>query len=147
MDSMYIYLQSNDSIELYPDNNGARFTVRLPKRLHMSGTWTCALCEIHIPPIHSQGFTWTPALPIAVCSTLCAGSVLTGMHVPVLRQIILSDQEQREGTSLSFNPLYYIPIVQADLEAISIYLKTTPGFKFSLGDQLLYCLLHLRKEL
>lgn len=143
---MYIHLQSNDSTDLYPENNSLSFTVQLPKRLHLQGPWAMALSELYLPPVQLEGFNWTSTLPILICSPQCTPSVVRGSHAPLLRRLILNDQDQREGIGLHFNPLYYIPIIQEDLDNIAVYLKTSTGQKLSFADKTLYCTLHLKRD-
>ena len=143
---MYIYVQSTDSTEVYPKNNSLSFTVQLPKRLHLGAGWTVALSELYLPPVQVEGFSWTDTVPLLVCTPQCASSVVKGSHVPLLRRVVLNDQEQREGVRLHFNPLYYIPLIQDDLDNISIYLKSTSEQKLSFGDKTLYCTLHLKQD-
>src|SRR5215475_1343360 len=42
-------LQSNASLDLYPDNKPGNFTVQIPQPFEFQGKWEVGLAEIHFP--------------------------------------------------------------------------------------------------
>lgn len=52
LDSFYVTLPSNASVQIHPNNNLAEHTVVLPRRLELKGEWLCALSEIHFHVSH-----------------------------------------------------------------------------------------------
>ena len=147
MESLYIYLQSDHCRLDYPENTAASFTVKLPRRLHLHGQWSCGLSDIIMPPVRLLNRAeWAPALPLNICTTLCEDSIITSMQAPVLRRIVINDREQREGTRMIFNPAYYIPIVQNDFETITLYINADFQHKVTFDDGILNCTLHFKKK-
>lgn len=146
-DSFYIHLRSDDSKEWYPTNQKSSFIVKLPRQLYFHGTWKCALCSINLPPV-VQGEMKSAAttLTIDVCSPMCSDSITGSTDSPVLRRLILTEEDQRNGVAFDFNPLEYIPIVQRNMENMHIYLRYTPLEQVSLAEGTLYCTLHFRKD-
>ena len=43
MNDIYLFLSSDDSLNLYPQNNAYSFTVQLPEIIQMTNEWTCCL--------------------------------------------------------------------------------------------------------
>lgn len=47
--SRFVSLPSNASLDLFPDNNPAEYTVKLPERITHSHGWECGLCFLSFP--------------------------------------------------------------------------------------------------
>ena len=143
---VYLYLRSNDSLDFYPDNNVHSFTVKLPKRLYLHGKWVCAICEIYLPPFHSEESLTTPqAVAIDVCSTICGDTVIGNQHAPVIRRLVITGEERLSGTRQRFNPLQYTELIRHEASEIHIYLRHESQLQFPVGNVPLYCTLHLKK--
>ena len=50
MDEFYLFINSYDSLGLYPNNRGGKFKVHLPRTYYMEGEWECGLLEINFVP-------------------------------------------------------------------------------------------------
>lgn len=48
-DQFYIVLPSNSSMDVYPNNTTACFTVNLPQEIRLKGEWEVGISEIHYP--------------------------------------------------------------------------------------------------
>ena len=48
-DSFFLTLPSNSSVEEFPDNTLTHFRVKLPRTVHLSGEYECALTDISFP--------------------------------------------------------------------------------------------------
>ena len=115
MESLYIYAQSDASTLVYPENNTLRFIIKLPKRLRLHGNWSCALCEVNLPPlVVTSRDTRAAYIQVYLCTTLCSDSAVNGTFSPMLRRLILNDREQRKGLNVQFQSLFYIPVIQKD---------------------------------
>lgn len=48
-EEFYIVLLSNSSTKYYPENTTSHFVTQLPKHIELTGEWSVALVDIHIP--------------------------------------------------------------------------------------------------
>jgi hypothetical protein len=48
-DDFFMVLPSNTICKEYPDNKTSKYTIKLPKVVHLEGVWEVALSEIHYP--------------------------------------------------------------------------------------------------
>lgn len=143
---LFIYLQSNDSLDVYPDNKVQSFIVKLPGRLYLHGKWVCALSEIYLPPIHLQtGYATPRIIAIDVCSPLCSDTVTGESRAPVIRRLLIEQEAQVNGTCLRFNPLQYTELIRHETGEIHIYLRHESPLHFPVANAPLYCTLHLKK--
>ena len=62
-DDFYMFLPSNSSMDVYPNNTTGHFIVKLPQEIRLTdGAWECSLREIHYPHswnnVTSSGNNW-----------------------------------------------------------------------------------------
>jgi hypothetical protein len=74
----YLYLTSEDSTDIPPENSPSDFTVELPRSLSLDGDWECCLKELCAPPGSEV---------LYVCSDLCLESFACDTSYPVLRVV------------------------------------------------------------
>ena len=108
----YIHLQSGDSRAYFPGNKASRFTTKLPETLHLEGRWKVALCEISYPKMRNP-------TKMTVCGDMCGETIVGEKRLPLLRII-----DAKKKNSLSFNPVYYMPVRVQEMDRISIEINT-----------------------
>ena len=80
MKGFYVYLSSDDCKELYPNNNGVSFTVRLPERVMLDrGAWSCGLFECCLEVDSKKEKTYF------ICCDTIEQQYVAGVGLPVLR--------------------------------------------------------------
>ena len=51
MTDFYLFLSSQDSLDVRKNNNSSDFWIQLPKTHSLEGQWLCALNKSHLPAI------------------------------------------------------------------------------------------------
>ena len=108
----YIHLQSGDPRAYFPGNKASRFTTKLPETLHLEGRWKVALCGISYPKMRNP-------TKMTVCGDMCGETIVGEKRLPLLRII-----DAKKKNSLSFNPVYYMPVRVQEMDRISIEINT-----------------------
>ena len=103
---MILYLSSQDSLDIHPDNKPTDFIVELPRTLYLEGPWEAALLDIK----HDEWLN-----NIFVFCDWCDTSVVRGQDLQVLRMV----------PRFGFESLYYyIPLIkQHHFQRIHITIK------------------------
>ena len=80
----YIYLSSEDSQDLYPDNNMTDFVVELPQTIHLDeGQWEMALMEANYDKdIHKDHGS------LYLLCDICEYSIVRNNKQPILRKLM-----------------------------------------------------------
>ena len=131
-DTFHVFLSSEDSTGIFPENSPSDFTVLLPERIRLAeGKWLCGLLSVHIP-------TRSEKNPLFICSDICSESVTGEYKLPVLARIF--------GTSTKPNNILFIPVKKRELSSIRIYIKEKRYgiVAFDAGHS--YCVLQFRKD-
>ena len=124
---MYLFLNSNDSKSLHPDNKPFNFTVELPTPLELRGDWKCALAEISYPKSIRR--------ELYVYCDICEYSYIADGYKPILRIVKSGD---------IYNQLFYQPITTSLVSRIKIYIKDETGIEPSVDVESLRCTLKLK---
>jgi len=128
----YLYLTSEDSKKVHPDNTNVDFTIELPRTLYLDGVWECCLKDVT--------FSSPNANIVYVCSDLCVESFASDTSYPILRTV---PNIEPTTTSLTFNDSHYVRVNKLSLGRLRIFIR---------GDKLLptktgiyYCTIHLKR--
>ena len=137
---MYVYIDSDQCLQYFPENQSASFRIRLPKQLKFPGSWEVALVEIDLPRIKNS----PDPQYLTVNSPICTENfVNTGLR-PILRRIY--KRQLKQDKHIAFYPLMYVPVNTERLEVLQIYITDdvlqTPSFQAGT----LYCTLHFRQR-
>ena len=124
---MYLFLNSNDSKSLHPDNSPFNFTVELPTPLELHGDWKCALAEISYPKSIRR--------ELYVHCDICEYSYIADSYKPILRIVKSGD---------IYNQLFYQPITTSLVSRIKIYIKDETGNEPSVDVESLRCTLKIK---
>lgn len=131
MNEYYLFISSEDSKDLYPNNNWFDFTVELPQDLNVLGKWEVAILDIFLSgPVRSS---------MNLCSDLCVESYSQGSFSPVLRNI-----PQSSKGYISYPIGFYFELIRNNIKRFRIYMQS-PKPKDSLRPETLKCTLHLRR--
>ncbi|CAH1776704.1 unnamed protein product, partial [Owenia fusiformis] len=136
----YVYLNSKDSMDLYPSNNNTSFTVKLPRYVSLAREhWQVGLVEIKHPTIYKT-------VVMNVLCDLCEGSIAGGEYLPLLRQVHAhQDQVFYSANQQSFNPILYKTIIPSGFQHITITIKAAKGTgDLSFNELPFYCALHFK---
>ena len=140
MNDIYLFLSSDDSANLYPDNNAYSFTVQLPEIIQMTGRWTCCLVY----------FLCNLTADVSSVYILCDAindSYVKDAKLPVLQYVHAKTQD-----SLSFEICngseIELKVNKSTLHTISIHIRDADTFKVITNANELKptkCIIRLRK--
>ena len=125
----FVFANSNDSTDHYPENRTEDFVIHLAKPVHLEGQWECGLMQYQ--------FNSTVDKPFYVCCDLVQESFVGDHKQSVLRRIRLKN--------VQFANVIYLPLKVHDFNSIRVYLrswkdKEPRGIK---GQS--FCTLHFRR--
>lgn len=143
----YLYVSSDSSKTVYPDNNPESFTVHLEQPLDLPGTWYCGLKELYFSgefKINKRGLGHLPKVApqhLYVCTDIVEGTVVSGVYLPLLRRSVI-----RKKFEHTFLEPYYFKVVNQRLSSITVYVldHRLKPVVFKKGP--LVCLLHFKKH-
>ena len=127
----YLFVSSNDSKNIYPNNNASEFWIELPTHLILRGKWEIALIEIKLSSSEINDYL--------ILFDGCECSFVKDSFRPVLRFI-----ESGTMHRIYSNPIY-ISVTRDRLERLHLFLLPCNGLQSSLSTETLKCTLHLRK--
>ena len=78
-------VNSNSSIEYYPDNKAFNFKVHLQNTLLLNGLLKVALCDILFDSLQPE-----PSKMLYIYSNICSESIVDGYYHPLLRRVKLT---------------------------------------------------------
>lgn len=111
--SMGMVFKSTDSSTVHSDNKPQDFRVRLPRPLPLKGDWTVELTEFR-----NSKLTKTTDQEIFVYCSVCDDSIVGGSQKPLLRRIVL-----KNNNNVIFERPYRIPLRINDIGDIHVYIK------------------------
>jgi len=140
---MYIYLDSRESTEYFPDNCTDSFVVRLTKNTQLLpyGQWLVTIADIDLPPLQ---LNYKPKF-LALYSDICAPSIYGGGLKQVLHRIYY--RELRLARPIVFNPPRYKKVSTESLNSIHLYLLDDEGNRPSFEKGPLLCTLHIKQTI
>ena len=110
----YVFLRSDDSLNIYPNNRPHHFTTHLNSPLLLSEGCKVGLVEFYSPQKHSS--------ELCIQSSICYESSLSASATPVMRIIYPGAK-----TFMQFNPIYYIPLRYTEIKDVEIYITDRDG--------------------
>ena len=138
MDELYLFLASNGSIDYYPNNSPAHFSVKLPETIHLSGggPWMCALQQF-------QCKTRSPTNLYVFCDAL-EDSFALCRKLPLLQRI---PRQVDNRVVQSFDASLCFKVTRHALNTITVYTRDAQLETLSFAEEPTNCTLHFfRKE-
>ena len=138
MGDFYVFLSSDDSIHLYPDNGPKEFTVNLGKSINLEGKWKCALKEIT--------YHFNDALPetIYVLCNKCEQSYVRNNYMPVLRRLHFPFETEGLYTE-TFYEAFYMNVSDNNISNITISIRGIDDSDVEFDYHAIKCVLHFKR--
>ena len=127
----YLYISSNDSNHIYPNNNASDFWIEFPHAISLLGVWEIAVIEMNFSSPNTDDF-------YLLCDA-CEVSYINNSYRPVLRNI------HSNTSHIIFNHPVYVKVSRDKLERLHFYILRESGLSSSFSSETLKCTLHLRK--
>ena len=110
----YVFLRSDDSLNIYPNNQPHHFTTHLNSPLLLSEGCKVGLVEFYSPQKRSG--------ELCIQSSICCESS-SGASAMSLLRIIYPEAKK----FMQFNPIYYIPLRYNEIKDVEIYITDRDG--------------------
>lgn len=138
----YLYLDSNTSDHLYPNNATDNFRVKLPKVLNFDqyGGYRVALLDIDLPRFVGS---YTPEHVTLYCS-LCQPSVCNSEYRQVLHRLYMPSI--RGGRPLQLETPRYVPVNAGIVESLHFFILDQDDRPPPFRPGHLTCTLHIEKK-
>ena len=131
--SIHLFLSSSDCLEYFPDNQQAKFQVKLETPMILDEYWYVALCEVRFKLKSEE-----KATSLSVNCNLCKPSLIHDNLRPVLRRISRKPSQE-------FLVRQYFAVNQKYVERIGIDIYTNFGTVPAFNNQPLEVTLHLKR--
>ena len=126
----YLYLNYNDSINIYNTNTPYDFIVELPNIIYLPGRkWICALVDIHSDQIDLEKYY--------IFIDFCESSYIRNTFLPVVRYTNLTN---------TFSRLTYVNITRDHIAKFRVYIRDRNLQIPSFHCESLSCTVVLRKQ-
>lgn len=140
MTDFYLYLSSQDSLDVRKNNNPSDFWIQFPKTYSLEGQWVCALKQI------SFTCDFKPkSRRLYLCCNIVEESYVRNTLFPVLRNIEI-ENKSRKYKSESFEEGIYIPVNVTNLATIRVSLLDADLHPVQFESNDLHCVLHFMKN-
>ena len=140
MDEFYLFVNSGDSLQLFPQNRGGQFRIRLPRSHLMKGTWECALLEMTFVP----AFETSTQRMYVCCDLVRDESYVRDTYLPLLQSVAI---RKEETTEIIFERPLYLASRGGETEILEITLRDDRLRVCRCKDDHVFCLLHFRQKL
>ena len=140
MANFYLYLSSQDSLDVRKNNNPSEFLIQLPKSYTLDGNWTCAVTEITLTCDFSPR-----SKRLYLCCDIVEETCVRGTLLPVLRSFEIETKYKRQKYK-EFKVPAYLPVTITHLNSLRFYVKdeNLNTVEFNTND--LHCVLHLKRH-
>ena len=138
MDEFYLFVNSYDSLNLFPQNKGGQFRIELPKTYSMDGEWECAILEMTFVP----AFERQSKRLYVCCDVLGEWSYVQDTFLSLLQSVAVRPEEMTEAI---FERAIYMPVKSGNMKRLEITLRDDRLQVCRCKDDHVFCLLHFRK--
>ena len=139
----YLYLSSENSLDVYPYNSPGNFYCKLPQPLQLQGHWEVALLQIQYMNAYYAG-TKTPR-NLFVCTDICTESTLGSQKISVLKRVNNTNSAADQPIESEINHVTYVSVQQENVDVLRIYIKDDAGKLVVFSQGPLLVTLHLRR--
>ena len=120
---MIVYIRSNESNGLFPENNPWHFKIHLKSPLVLKKNWLVSLLEFHATASKSRTL-YSTNQTLFIFSNICSESIADGEKKPLLRRISMT--KTRKWDYIFDSPIYFSINVN-ELYEFEIYIKDLQG--------------------
>lgn len=137
---LYLYLSSDSSQRIFPNNRPCKFIIRLPEVIRLQeGKWCIALLDIDFPKFDED---YKPAY-VTVETNICEASVYGDIYRPVLHRFYFN--EIRKSQPVTIGIPRYIPVSVLNASQLEIHITDDSKNYVSFRAGATRCTLHLTK--
>ena len=140
MTDFYLFLSSQDSLDMRKNNSSSDFSIQLPKTYSIEGQWLCALKQISITCDFKP-----KARRLYLCSDIAEESYVRNTLVPIVRNIEIYNKSKKYLTE-NFEEGIYLPVNVNHLTSVRVYLRDSDLQPVQFDSNDLHCLLHFKKN-
>ena len=140
MTDFYLFLSSQDSLDVRKNNNTSDFWFQLPKTYSLEGQWLCALKQV------SFTCDFKPKTQrLYLCSDIVAESYVRNTLVPVVINIEIYNKSKKYQTE-NFEDDTYLSVKVTHLTSVRVYLRDSDLKPVQFDSNDLHCVLHFKKN-
>ena len=140
MTDFYLFLSSQDSLDVRKNNNTSDCWIQLPKTYSLEGQWLCALKQV------SFTCDFKPKTRrLYLCSDIVAESYVRNTLVPVVRNIEIYNKSKKYLTE-NFEDDTYLSVNVTHLTSVREYLRDSDLKPVQFDSNDLHCVLHFKKN-
>ena len=137
---MYIYLSSDDSLDIYPKNSPGSFYSKFC--LPITGKWEIALLQLQYINSYIQNI---PPKNLYICCDICNESYLSNMKLPILRRIFNTSSQSGETVEAEISNLIHVSNRCNYFDVIRIYILDENARPVIFSEGPLLLTLHLKE--
>ena len=142
MTDFYLFLSSQDSLDVCKNNNTSEFWIQLPKTYSLEGQWLCALKQVSFTRFTCDFKPKTRRLYL--CSDIVEESYVRNTLVPVVRNIEIYNKSKKYLTE-NFEYDTYLSVNVTHLTSVRVYLRDSDLKPVQFDSNDLHCVLHFKK--
>ena len=140
MTDFYLFLGSQDSLDVIKNINTSNFWIQLPKTYSLEGQWLCALKQV------SFTCDFKPKTRrLYLCSDTVEESYVRNTLVPVVRNIEIYKKSKKYLTE-NFEDDTYLSENVTYLTSVRVYLRDSDLEPVQFDSNDLHCVLHFQKN-
>ena len=132
---LYLYITTQTSEDIYPNNEATYFRAKLPQILKLEGTWHIALLDIDLPKLKDD---YKPDFLVVSCST-CEPNYYYGPYYNYFGEV-------KSGRALRFDSPRYVRVNSRYANTIKFRIRDNRDEIPSVKQGQVICILHLRQE-
>ena len=141
MTDFYLFLSSQDSLDVRKNKSSSDFYIKLPKTYSLEGQWLCALKQVSF----TSDFKPKTTRRLYLCSDIVEESYVRNTLVPIVRNIEIYNKSKKYLTEYFDNDIY-LPVNVTHLMSIRVYLRDSDVQPVEFDSNDLHCLLHLKQN-
>lgn len=142
LNSFYILLQSDSSINLFPQNSVFNFRSKLNKQYNLNDDWVVALCDLEL----YLSDTYLSENNLYIFCDIIAETQVGNTDEQMLRRVpIRKSDVSQDWLKTNFQTLYYIPLKTTTLTEIGIRIEQSAQTLAARKDKPTSLLLHFKK--
>lgn len=139
---MIVYIKSDESNLLFPENKPWHFKIHLKTPLIFHGKWTVSLLEFQASANKSRTL-YSQNQTLFIYSNICGESIVNGEKKTLLRRVV---QTKSRKWDVIYDAPIYLPMSEKEIYEFEIYLKDVQGRSASFLQDPLLITLHFKPQ-